>query len=80
MGGLLLVRVHLDWSDPGHYEHGRSLPCRSCGTDTHMRDGQGRACHLSCAEDEIARELLGAGQARIADERAGRQRAREVTR
>ncbi|GAB3866380.1 hypothetical protein GCM10029963_78710 [Micromonospora andamanensis] len=34
-----------------------------------MRDSQGTACHQSCAEDEIARELLGSGRARIADER-----------
>ncbi len=65
----LLVRVHLDWSDSKHYEHGRPLPCRVCATVTTMRDGRGDACHQSCAEDEIARELLGAGLARIADER-----------
>ncbi|MFI7075560.1 hypothetical protein [Micromonospora sediminicola] len=46
-----------------------SLPCRVCGTPTCQRDGQGRACEKTCAEDEIARELLGAGQALIADER-----------
>lgn len=69
MAALLVVRVHLDWSGPGHYEHGQSLPCRICATPTQTRDGQGAACHKSCAEDEIARELLGAGRARIADER-----------
>ncbi|MFI5837724.1 hypothetical protein ACIA5A_29005 [Micromonospora sp. NPDC051300] len=69
MAGLLMVRVHLDWTGPRHYEAGVSLPCRVCGTATCQRDGQGRACEKTCAEDEIARELLGAGQALIADER-----------
>lgn len=69
MAGQLVVRVHLDWTAPGHYEAGVSLPCRVCLTATHMRDGRGEACHQSCAEDEIARELLGAGRALIADER-----------
>lgn len=55
----LLVRVRLDWSGPGHCEVGVSRPCRVCG----------RPCEKRCAEDEIARELLGAGLARIADER-----------
>ncbi|MEU0156432.1 hypothetical protein [Micromonospora fulviviridis] len=82
MAGLLVVRVHLDWTGPGHYEHGRSLPCRVCGTDTKMRDGRGQACHQSCAEDEIARELLGAGRALIDDERvpAPAQMLQEVAR
>ncbi|MFJ8691034.1 hypothetical protein [Micromonospora wenchangensis] len=69
MAGQLVVRVHLDWTDPGHYDRDRSLPCRICTTATRMRDGRGEACHQSCAEDEIARELLGAGRAQIADER-----------
>ncbi|MEU8024653.1 hypothetical protein AB0B88_20830 [Micromonospora haikouensis] len=69
MAGELLVRVRLDWTGPGHYEHGRSRSCRVCDTPTQMRDGRGEACHQSCAEDELARELLGTGRARIADER-----------
>lgn len=69
MAGQMVVRVHLDWTAPDHFDRDRSLPCRVCGTTTRMRDGQGAACHQSCAEDEIARELLGAGQARITDER-----------
>ncbi|MEH0954664.1 hypothetical protein [Micromonospora sp. CPCC 205554] len=69
MAGLLVVRVHLDWTGPGHFDRDRSLPCRVCDTATKMRDAQGAACHQSCAEDEIARELLGAGRALIADER-----------
>lgn len=67
----LIVRVHLDWTGPGHYDRGRELPCRRCGTATHLRDDTGRACHKTCAEDEIARELLGRGAELIADERVG---------
>ncbi|TNH28782.1 hypothetical protein FHG89_14155 [Micromonospora orduensis] len=69
MAAELVVRVHLDWTGPGHYDRDRSLPCRVCVTNTKMRDSQGVACHQSCAEDEIARELLGVGRALIADER-----------
>lgn len=82
MAGLLVVRVRLDWTAPGHYDRDRSLPCRICATATKMRDGRGEACHQSCAEDEIARELLGTGRARITDERvpAPAHTLREVTR
>jgi hypothetical protein len=69
MAALLMVKVHLDWTSPGHFDRDRSLPCRVCATNTKMRDGRGDACHQSCAEDEIARELLGAGRTLIADER-----------
>jgi hypothetical protein len=69
MAGGLLVKVDLDWSGPGHYDPEKSLPCRVCRTATKMRDGRGEACHVTCAEDEIARELIGAGEALIADER-----------
>lgn len=82
MAALLVVRVHLDWTAPGHYDRDRSLPCRVCSTDTKMRDGRGQACHQSCAEHEIARELLGAGRALIDDERvpAPAQMLQEVAR
>ncbi|SBT63070.1 hypothetical protein GA0070622_0031 [Micromonospora sediminicola] len=69
MAALLVVKVHLDWTGPGHYDRDRSLPCRVCATATKMRDGRGDACHQSCAEDEIARELLGTGRTLIDDER-----------
>jgi hypothetical protein len=72
MAGGLVVRVHLDWTGEGHYDPQRSLPCRVCRGGTKMRDGRGEACHQGCAEDEIARELLGAGRALIADERVAR--------
>jgi hypothetical protein len=67
----LLVTVSLDWSAPEHFDAERSRPCRCCGSPTRMRDGQGEPCHMSCAENELAREL-GAGTARIADERGPR--------
>ncbi|MBM0279060.1 hypothetical protein [Micromonospora tarensis] len=72
----LLVKVRLDWTAPGHYDRDRSLPCRVCHTNTKMRDNRGAACHQSCAEDEIARELLGAGKALITDERVLRDSGR----
>jgi hypothetical protein len=64
----VLVKVRLDRTAPGHYEPGAARPCRCCGTPTHERDRDGRPCMKGCAEDEIARELLGAARARIADE------------
>lgn len=79
MAGGLLVRVDLDWSGPGHYDPERSLPCRICATNTKMRDNQGTACHVSCAEGEIAREI-GAGQALIADERIPTTTGQEAAR
>jgi hypothetical protein len=69
MSAQLIVRVHLDWSGPGHYDHEWSLPCRHGDGPTKQRDSSGLACHKSCAEGEIARELYGRGQLLIADER-----------
>ncbi|GIF08876.1 hypothetical protein [Actinoplanes siamensis] len=68
MATELLIRVHLDWSAPGHYQS-QPLPCRVCGLPTTSRDSSDRACDKQCAEDEIARELYGHGQALITDER-----------
>jgi hypothetical protein len=65
----LVVRVHLDWSGPGHYDQARALPCRMGDGPTKMRDSSGRPCHKACAEEEIARELLGRGSALVFDER-----------
>lgn len=73
MSTEVLVKVRLDWTAPGHYDSQRSLPCRCCVSPTKMRDSAGAACHQTCAEDEIARELLGVARdrigVRIADER-----------
>ena len=69
MATELIVRVHLDWSADDHYDELHSLPCRLGDGPTKMRDSSGRPCHKRCAEDEIARELLGRGRALIADER-----------
>jgi hypothetical protein len=68
MSTELIVKVHLDWTGPGHYDDEHSLPCRLGDGPTKMRDNQDRPCHLKCAEDEIARELYGRGRELI-DER-----------
>lgn len=75
MSTELIVKVHLDWTGPGHYDDEHSLPCRLGDGPTKMRDSQDRPCHLKCAEDEIARELYGRGQVLIADERVAPARA-----
>lgn len=69
MSSELLIRVHLDWTAPGHYDPEHSTPCRMGDGPTKMRDSFGLPCHKQCAEEEIARELLGHGRALIADER-----------
>ncbi|WP_433732566.1 hypothetical protein ACQP2Y_46750 (plasmid) [Actinoplanes sp. CA-051413] len=76
MSTQLIVKVHLDWTAPGHYDDEHSLPCRLGDGPTKMRDSQDRPCHLKCAEDEIARELYGRGQVLIADERVAPARPR----
>ncbi|OJF14481.1 hypothetical protein [Couchioplanes caeruleus] len=76
MSAQLIVRVHLDWTAPGHYEPKQARPCRLGDGPTRMRDASGRPCHQECAEDEIARELYGRGQALIADERVPSPAAR----
>lgn len=69
MSGELIVRVHLDWTGPDHYDPEHTAPCRLGDGPTRMRDSSGLPCHKACAEDEIARELLGRGRRLIADER-----------
>lgn len=69
MSAEVLVRVRLNWTEPGHYDPGPARPCRCCGTPTHMRDNNGLPCEKGCAEDELVRELLGVARTRITDER-----------
>lgn len=69
MSTQLIVRVHLDWTAPGHFDCDHAAPCRLGDGPTKMRDSSGLPCHQKCAEDEIARELYGRGAALIADER-----------
>ena len=69
MSAEVLVRVRLNWTEPGHYDPGPARPCRVCGTGTQWRDSAGRPCDKECAEDELVRERLGAGRTRITDER-----------
>lgn len=71
MSTELIVNVHLDWTSALHYDHDRSRPCRICTTVTKQRDNELRPCHKSCAEQELARELLGYGWQRIAGTQAG---------
>jgi hypothetical protein len=86
MSTEVLVKIRLDWTAPGHYDPERPLPYRCCSTTTKMRDDRGAACHQTCAEDEIARELLGLArdriQVRITDERfrTPTQQRKEATR
>lgn len=77
MSSELLVRVHLDWTAPNHYDSTHSAPCRLGDGPTKMRDATGQPCHKRCAEDEIVRELLGHGRALIADERFAAPTSRE---
>lgn len=69
-GEVLMVtaRVRLDWSDPKHWSD-TPADCRCCRTPTHGLDDQDRACHQSCAEDELAGEMAGQLGGRIVDER-----------
>ncbi|MEV0732409.1 hypothetical protein [Polymorphospora sp. NPDC050346] len=61
--------MRLDWTKPGHYDAEKALPCRICGTPTHTRDYGGLPCDQACAQDEIAREVIGRASAVIPDER-----------
>lgn len=47
--------VFLDWSSAAHWAK-QALPCRICRKATNVRDHQMRACHKSCAEDELRRQ------------------------
>jgi hypothetical protein len=40
----------LDWREPKHWDGRRALPCRYCGTTTHLRDDDGQPAHKVCAE------------------------------
>lgn len=62
------ARVRLDWSASEHWSDD-AKPCRCCTTATHGRDEQGRPCHKSCAEAELAAEILGAVAGSVFDER-----------
>ncbi len=70
-------RVRLDWSAAKHWST-TTRPCRCCSTATHGRDEQGRPCHQSCAEAELAAEILGALGGSALDERYRAPAAKEV--
>jgi hypothetical protein len=60
--------VRLDWSDPQHWAK-EFRPCRRGDGPTRRRDSQGRPCHKSCAEEELAAERTTTKDGRVADER-----------
>ena len=45
--------VHLDWSNPDHWNYGRRQPCRICDRPSFLRDAK-RPCHKKCVEDALA--------------------------
>lgn len=53
------AQVVLDWRGPGHWAR-MERPCRVCGRATFLRDESGRPCNKTCAESELAAELLAA--------------------
>jgi hypothetical protein len=55
----LAARVVLNWDNPCHWDE-EFRPCRCCGAGTQGRDEHDRPCHKSCAESELAAELVGA--------------------
>ena len=69
-GEVLMVTatVRLDWSAPRHWSP-VAVDCRRCVSPTRGRDAQGRACHQSCAEAELAAERAGRLGGRVVDER-----------
>jgi len=66
---MVSVGVSLDWSAPKHWAKDPA-DCRRCHTPTRTRDGQGRPCHQSCAEAELAAEQTGQLGGWVVDERA----------
>jgi hypothetical protein len=65
---LVETTVRLDWSDRRH--HADELkPCRLGDGPTRGRDSEGRPCHRSCAEQELAAEISLSKDGRVPDER-----------
>ena len=46
MSAEVLVKIRLDWTQPGHYNAGPARPCRVCSTPTHLRDSYGEPCEI----------------------------------
>jgi hypothetical protein len=67
-GRVVQAHVALDWRDPKHFAR-RRMPCRVCKNPTFLRDNQGRPCDKTCAEKELAAEIVRKQGAYFADER-----------
>jgi hypothetical protein len=65
---VVTTKVRLDWSDPQHWAV-EAKPCRLGDGPTRGRDAQGKPCHQSCAERELAAEITNTKDGRVADER-----------
>lgn len=52
----------LDWRDSAHWSP-RERPCRYCGWPTHLRDGERRPAHKTCAETALDRQAADAAEA-----------------
>lgn len=71
-GRVVQAHVALDWRDPRHFAR-RRMPCRVCRNPTFLRDGEGRPCDKTCAEKELAAEIVRQQGAYFADERVSGQ-------
>lgn len=67
-GRVVQAHVALDWRDPKHFAR-RRMPCRVCRNPTFLRDSEGRPCDKTCAEKELAAEIVRQQGAYFADER-----------
>jgi hypothetical protein len=70
-GRMVQAHVALDWRDPKHFAR-RRMPCRVCKNPTFLRDNQGRPCDKTCAEKELAAEIVRQQGAYFTDERTTR--------
>ena len=52
----------LDWTDSSHWSW-EQLPCRYCGSPTHLRDSHGKPAHKVHAEAALARQAAEAADA-----------------
>ncbi len=52
----------LDWRDSSHWSW-EQLPCRYCGSPTHLRDSRGKPADKVCAEQALADQAAEAADA-----------------
>ncbi|MFE0137659.1 hypothetical protein ACFWY6_39800 [Streptomyces sp. NPDC059037] len=53
----------LDWRESSHWDYGDPLPCRYCGSPTHLRDSKGKPADKVCAEAAVAQQAAEAAEA-----------------